>query len=136
LESDSDKPYFCYSATLRVMGDGINFEELETQIGVQATEKYKKGTSRRPGSPPAAHDMWLYKAPVAEHQLLGDHINALWKTIEPAKSFLLSLKKTCTVDVFLGYRSSSDHAGFEVPYQSLEMFRDLEIPFGVSVIIA
>jgi len=48
---------------------------------------------------------------------------------------LLELKKSLTVDVFLGYRSSCDHAGIEVPHTSLEMFTELEIPFGVSIII-
>jgi hypothetical protein len=40
------------------------------------------------------------------------------------------------VDVFLGYRSNCDHAGVEVPHESLEMFIELRIPFGVSIIIA
>jgi hypothetical protein len=40
------------------------------------------------------------------------------------------------VDFFLGYRSSSDSAGVEVPAKSLEMFIDLQVPFGLSIIIA
>jgi len=48
---------------------------------------------------------------------------------------LLGLKTSVTVDVFLGYRSNSGTAGFEVPCSSLEMFTELKIPFGVSVIV-
>lgn len=40
------------------------------------------------------------------------------------------------MDFFLGYRSSSDSAGVEVPAKSLEMFIDLQVPFGLSIIIA
>ena len=47
------------------------------------------------------------------------HIDALWAAIRDRKNYLLELKKQgLTVDVFLGYRSNSDTAGVEVPYQS------------------
>jgi hypothetical protein len=39
------------------------------------------------------------------------------------------------VDVFLGYRSNCDTAGIEVPHTSLEMFSELQIPFGLSIIV-
>ena len=55
--------------------------------------------------------------------------------IQPQKDYLLRLKERFTVDVFSGYRSNCETAGFEVSYQSLEMFIQLEIPFGVSVIV-
>jgi hypothetical protein len=39
------------------------------------------------------------------------------------------------VDVFCGYRSNCDHAGFEVSHKCLELFVALEVPFGLSVIV-
>lgn len=39
------------------------------------------------------------------------------------------------VDVFCGYRSNCDMAGFDVDYKCLELFTALEVPFSVSVII-
>lgn len=48
----------------------------------------------------------------------------------------MDLKKRAHVDVFLGYRSNIDHAGVEVPHTCLELFTRLEIPFGLSIIIA
>ncbi len=47
----------------------------------------------------------------------------------------MTLKERLTVDVFSGYRSNCGTAGFEVSHRSLEMFMQLEIPFGVSVVI-
>ncbi|GBC60511.1 DUF4279 domain-containing protein [Desulfonema ishimotonii] len=79
--------------------------------------------------------MWSYKAPVPENEPLEKHIDALWHTIKSHKRYLLSLKKQFNVDVFLGYRSDCDCAGFKIPHNSLEMFIELEIPFEVSVII-
>jgi hypothetical protein len=39
------------------------------------------------------------------------------------------------VDVFCGYRSNCNSAGFEVDHQALVILMELEVPFGVSVII-
>ena len=79
--------------------------------------------------------MWSYSPTLDESEPLAKHINALWEKLKPHKEYLLGLKKSVTVDVFLGYRSNSGTAGFEVPCSSLEMFTELEIPFGVSVIV-
>ncbi|MEO8904126.1 MAG: hypothetical protein ABI488_17425 [Polyangiaceae bacterium] len=46
------------------------------------------------------------------------------------------MKTVATVDVFLGYRSNVDTAGVEIPYSSLDMFVRLEIPLGLSIIVA
>ena len=82
--------------------------------------------------------MWRFKSPVDETEPLMAHIDCLWNQIRDRKDFLLQLKKqpNVTVDVFLGYRSNCDHAGVEVPASSLEMFVELGIPFGLSIIIA
>lgn len=80
--------------------------------------------------------MWSYTAPVDENERLHVHIDALWNTFREQKQYLLELKEILTVDVFLGYRSNSDTAGVEVPYQSLEMFIELQSPFGLSIIVA
>jgi hypothetical protein len=79
--------------------------------------------------------MWMYKAPLDESEPPHKHINALWATIKPHRKYLRQLKQSLTVDVFLVYRSNSCTAGFEVPYQSLEMFSELEIPLSISVFV-
>ena len=60
----------------------------------------------------------------------------LWNTLRPHKAYLLALKERLKVDVFLDYCSNCDHAGVEVSPESLEMFTELQIPFGLSIIIA
>ena len=59
----------------------------------------------------------------------------LWQVVKPNLDFLKALKNRFKVDVFCGYRSNCDYAGFEVSHQCLELFTALEVPFGVSVII-
>jgi hypothetical protein len=60
---------------------------------------------------------------------LDAHLQTLWADIAPARDFLLSMKSQFRVDVFCGYRSNSDHPGFQVEPKSLAIFADAaEVP--------
>jgi len=80
--------------------------------------------------------MWSYTSPVEKSEPLHVHIDSLWNAFREHKAYLLDLKRELTVDVFLGYSSNCDHCGVELPHQSLEMFTELQIPFGLSIIVA
>jgi len=54
--------------------------------------------------------------------------------VAPARDFLLAIKAKHKVDVFCGYRTNCNHAGFQVK-PTLTIFAVLDIPFGVSVIV-
>jgi hypothetical protein len=128
--------YFNYGATLRIFGDIPDLDEITQHLGVTPSDTHRKGTHGwGPNLPPYEHDMWSYKAPVKKTEPLSVHIETLWNTFRGRKEYLLNLKQSVTVDVFLGYQSNCDHAGIEVPYQSLEMFKELQIPFGLSIIV-
>ena len=128
--------YFKFSATLRVHGDLVPFAEIEQELGVAPTHLHRKGERRGPRSPEYRDDAWHYEPPVPETEPLARHLDALWAVVRPAAEYLKGLKSRCKVDVFCGYRSNCDTAGFEVPHTSLELFAALEVPFGVSVVIA
>jgi Domain of unknown function (DUF4279) len=127
--------YFSYSATLRISGDIPDMSEISTRLGLQPEHSHRKGEKRCPKAAPYRQDMWSYSPPVDEFEPLHKHIDALWLQLKPHKRYLLALKKSLKVDVFLGYRSNCDTAGIEVPHTSLEMFSELKIPLGISIII-
>lgn len=81
------------------------------------------------------HDMWNYKPPVKESDPLHAHIDAFWNVLRKHKQYLLSLIKYRDNRCFLTSRSNCDHAGVVVRHESLEMFRELEIPLGLSIIV-
>ncbi len=135
-EESDEKIYFAYSASLRIFGTISDLDEITQRLGVAPTHAHHRGDRRVRNSRPYEHDMWRYAAPVKENGPLYAHIDALWDTFKERKQYLLQLKQNLTVDVFLGYRSNCDHAGVEVPYQSLEIFRELQVPFGLSIIVA
>lgn len=128
--------YFCCSASLRVFGPSLNLEEITKTLNLTPTSSHRVGERKGPTSPPFRHDMWSYQPPVAETEPLEKHIDALWSAIKSHRDYLKHLKRSATVDVFLGYRSNCDMAGVEIPHTCLEMFTELEIPFGLSIIIA
>jgi hypothetical protein len=135
--SETDEPtYFAYSASLRIFGDAVDFDEITRTLGMAPTHSHRKGDKKGPRSPPYKHDMWSFSPNVAEQRPLAEHIDALWSAIRHSEEYLRRLKAFATVDVFLGYRSNVDTAGVEIPHKSLEMFTRLEIPLGLSIIIA
>lgn len=134
-EEPDEETYFAYSATLRIFGALPHLDEITRRLGVTPTNAYRRGERRRPEAVPYTQDMWAYQVPLPESEPLHAHIDALWNTFKDHKAYLLELKKSMTVDVFLGYRSNCDGAGVEVPWTSLEMFIELQIPFGLSIIV-
>ena len=133
---EPDEPaYFAFSASLRVMGTGLDLGDITRAMRLEPTSSHRAGERRVPGSSPYERDNWSYDAQIDEAQPLGQHIDALWSAIEPSEEYLLHMKARADVDIFLGYRSNIDMAGFEVPHTSLESFVWLGIPFSVSIII-
>jgi len=127
--------FFAYSATLRIAGEISNMDEISATLGLSPTHSHRKGEKRGAKAAGYRQDMWSYSTPVEKSEPLHRHIDALWLKLKPHKNYLLELKKSLNVDVFVGYRSNCDTAGIEVPHTSLEMFTELEIPFGVSIIV-
>ena len=127
--------YFNYSATLRIFSEsGVDFEEIENELGIHPSRKHRKGDRRGPKSLPYKHDMWSLESGLDEEEKLEEHLFALWEILKPHKTYLLRLKEIASVDVFCGYRSSSHTAGVDVSYRALELFRELEIDFSLSII--
>lgn len=134
-QESTEETYFAYSATLRIYGTIPELDAITKTLGLEPTQALRKGERVRPRSSPLKHDCWHYQPNIPESEHLDVHINALWSAIKPHRDFIKSLKQDAMVDVFLGYRSNCDHAGLEVPHACLEMFTELEIPFGISIII-
>jgi hypothetical protein len=135
-EEPDEENRFHFSVTLRIFGDNVPYEEISRRLGVQPTHQHRKGERRGPNSPRYRDDAWHFQPAIPETEPLGAHLDALWAVVEPQLDFLKLLKQSCRLDVFCGYRSNCDAAGFEVPHESLKLFAALEGPFGVSVVIA
>jgi len=127
--------YFRYSATLRIVGDIRDFEEITAMIGVMPTRIHKKGERRTKRSPPYQHDMWSYTPDVNREKPLSVHLDTLWLELQGKVDVINELKKCFDVNIFCGYRSDCATAGFIIPHESLTIFQELELPFDVSVVV-
>jgi hypothetical protein len=134
-EEPDEATYVCFSATLRIHGDGVPFAEIGERLGVQPTHLHRQGERRAERSPAYRDDAWHFQPSLPETEPLARHIEALWQVVRPHVEYLKGLKQRFKVDVFCGYRSNCDHAGFELPHRCLELFTALEVPFGVSAIV-
>jgi len=118
------------------MGRIEDFDSITNALGVNPTHSHRAGDKKGPSSTAYREDLWSYAPPVHESEPLDAHIQALWQVLRPHRERLLTLKKTLKVDVFCGYRTNHWGAGFEVQPGSLTLFQELDIPFGVSVIVS
>lgn len=135
-EEPDELTYFAFSATLRIHGEELPLDEISQRLGVQPTSSHRQGERRGANSPPHRDDAWHFQPALHESEPLERHIEELWRVVRPHVKYLKSLKQQFKVDVFCGYRSNCDMAGFEVSHKCLELFTALEVPFGVSVIVA
>jgi hypothetical protein len=131
--SDDEHCYFEYSATLRVHGADLPFEEIAKTLGISATHQHRAGEWSRPNARPYRDDAWQFTAPVPEEAELTEHLRHLWNVIEPHVHYLTRID--ATVDVFCGYRSNNGAASFAVEADALQIFTALGVPFLVSVIV-
>jgi hypothetical protein len=134
-EEPDEANCFKFSATLRIHGNDVPFDEISQRLGVQPTNFHRKGERRGETFPGYRDDAWHFEPSLPKTEPLGRHIEALWQVVRPHVEYLKLLKRRFKVDVFCGYRSNCDTAGFEVPHSCLELFTALEVPFGVSVIV-
>ena len=131
----NDEPVFRrFRASLRIAGEGLDLNEISQTLGLTPTHQHRKGEPHGEGS--RRRDIWIYEAPVDRERPLHEHIMALWDAVRPQIPYLRELKRRFDVSVFCGYRSNSSTAGFEVDHRCLGLFAELEVPFGVSVIIS
>jgi hypothetical protein len=127
--------WFNFSATLRIFGDIGDLDTLTKTLGLAPTRTHRRGEKRRASLDGYEFDMWSYQAPVPEDRPLQVHLESLWRVVRPHVVYLKGLKQRLTVDVFCGYRTNCGTAGFEVDHRALVIFTELEVPFGLSVVV-
>lgn len=131
--------YFNFSASIRIFGENLNFKKITDNLQIAPSHSHKKGDIKKRNGKiigkPYEQDMWLYKSPVNETEPLDIHLQTLWSKLKPNKYKIIEMKKKYNINIFCGYRSNCDNAGFDVSYESLTIFCELETAFSMSVII-
>jgi len=131
--------YFAYSASLRIFGDNIDLDEVNDLLKVEPSSFNKAGDKfvykGKETSRTFEKDVWKLSSPLNEEIHLDEHLNYLKGILIDKSDAIGKLKEKYEIDIFCGYRSNCDHAGFKVNSKSLELFTELDVDFNVSVII-
>ena len=126
-----------HSAALRIMDAAHLHTEIERKTGLSPSESHVSGEPIHPRSKRKwSGDLWCLESPLDEEEKLTSHLVWLLGKLSPHSGYLRSLMEAgIRMDIFCGYRSNSDTAGFSVEPSALRLFHELPVPMEVSVII-
>src|SRR5262245_32648995 len=57
-EEEEETSFYWHSASLRIAGQNLDFDEIAQSLGVEPTHVHRKGERRGPKSPEYKQDMW------------------------------------------------------------------------------
>lgn len=130
------QPYFHFGASLRVMGCSARHSEIAQVLNIEPTSvRIASDASNSTSSGRNGKDVWVLSSPLAETDELDLHLQWLWERCKDHEGYIRELATECDVDVFCGYRSNCDQAGFELSPQSLDLMSRLGVRMSVSVIV-
>jgi len=131
------KPHFHFSACLRVMDAPELHDAIESRTGLKATESHKKGdlANRKTGRR-WKNDIWTIESRSRQNSNLSSLLRSLWHRIEPHHRYFAELaKKGTKIDVFCGYSSDYNGAGFSIDPDALKIVTALKVKLEVSCIL-
>lgn len=89
-DRDEEVPlHFAYSASLRIGGDDIPFEEIEYTLNLSATHKHREGElqGNKRGTATCKEDKWILSSPLPENEKLEKHLDWLWENLGSHKEY-------------------------------------------------
>ncbi len=134
INEEKSDYYKAYSASLRIIGIDLPFEQIESNLSLSATYKHRKGDRR--GTTILQDDRWILESPLPEDREFGEHLDWLWSKVSDQKHYLIELKSNYFIDVFAGYRSDCDHCGTVISASGMTICYELSIPFELSITVA
>jgi len=121
------------SAGLRIMGKGLEHEEVSRKLGLVPSHTHHAGELDKFGAP-YPQDMWLLESPLGKRKHLDTHLKWLGQQLKPSLGQLKTLKKKYKIDVFCTYTGEGD-GGLSLSPAALSIFPDLGIKLELSIIL-
>jgi Domain of unknown function (DUF4279) len=119
-------------AAVRIFGDDLQPEEIETALGLKATRSHIKGQPRSPRYKGVWHETyWCLDSPLADERNMTDHLNWLLDSLEPRGDVIKALSGKYRIDFFCGFSSGNGQGGFTLDRLTLRRIADL----GVQLVL-
>lgn len=130
--------FFRYGASIRIMGKFLVPDEITKKLKIEPDLQYKRGDVRnglKKNEKIWDWGMWSLSSPLKRTMHLDKHLLWLHTTLCPQYRKIRELKGSYKVDVFATYNSNCETAGIEVSYEAMEIYRKLDLGFGLSIIV-
>ena len=131
LKDDSrwNKAAFC------VYGDTLQPEELNRNLGIQASNSGLKGEhqSKYPRARPLRTSIWILNSPLDDHLPLHDHLKWLLDMLEPKLDVVGGVVKRYDARLFCGYSSEHGQGGCTFDAALLERLAKFGVPLVLDL---
>ena len=135
-EPEGIEPEMKHRVTLRISSSRrLEFEELESILGVAPTTTVRRGERLTPRGPVSRADVWLHEVAVDERLGMEVHMDAAYRLLAPSIEYLSELRRSAEVRILLSYASNVDHGGLTIHGPSLELFTSLGINLELYVTV-
>lgn len=112
----------------------LDFDEIEKNLGLEATSKKRKGTIISKVMGPIPNDIWIFEIEYNENSEPKEVFGSLITRLKPTKDYLAQL--STLHDVCLRFYIQSDFAQifFRLSPQILNDLAELNLPLEVSIL--
>lgn len=124
---------FAAGAVFRTCGTKLDFARITQELGIAPTHAHKLGEFNQLNEAYET-DMWSVSSPLNPSEKLELHIDWLRQLLLPRKQFILSLKNEFNVDIYCFKTCYTEQASLTLSSRALELFVELGIELGVSLI--
>jgi hypothetical protein len=129
--------YSEFCAAFRVKDSGAMHPEITERLGIQPTSSCLRGQPSGALNKPAPHDMWVLDSPLPPEEPLHRHLDWLEQTLRPHVAYIRQLISSgVSVDIFCGYRSSSDYSSYTLPPCATAFANEIGVPLHMSYVVA
>jgi hypothetical protein len=121
-------------ACLRVFGETLRPEEIESMLGLKATRAHLKGELLSPGQKAARRESsWRLESPLSTCSDMVDHLKWLLDSVDPKRDVIRELFKKYNVDLFCGFSSGNGQGGFTLDSVTLARLAGLGVPLVLDL---
>jgi hypothetical protein len=122
-------------AALCIYGDTLQPDEMNRDLGLQATNSGLKGErqSKYPRARPLRTSLWILESPLDEHLPLQDHIKWLLEALEPKLNVLRGIAKQYDTKLSCGYSSEHGQGGCTFDAALLDRLANLGVTFVLDL---
>lgn len=130
----SSKGYYDCLASLRIVGNRLDFKKIERLLKLKPEMVTKRGEVRSKVFGPSKIDVWSYKAMPRTGDAMSKHLSVLAAKLVSRQRAIRSLAKEYKVEVYCSYISDLAQGGFTIPPKVQKVFSECNLPLAISIL--